>query len=56
MNGNNPSVIDVELLNPYQGIYAVGAARHYIARVVCPKQDSEVQMQIKEFYSKDSPY
>eukprot|EP00753_Platysulcus_tardus_P021700 PLAT9093.1.p1 GENE.PLAT9093.1~~PLAT9093.1.p1 ORF type:complete len:506 (-),score=129.46 PLAT9093.1:40-1557(-) len=31
--GNNAAVMDVELLNPYQGISAVGAARHYIARV-----------------------
>jgi len=33
MTGNNAAVSDVELLNPYQGIYAVGAHRHYIARV-----------------------
>jgi hypothetical protein len=33
MTGNNPSVQDVELLNSYNGISAVGAARHYIARV-----------------------
>jgi len=33
MTGNNPAVIDVELLNVYQGISAVGAHRHYIARV-----------------------
>lgn len=33
MSGNNPAVVDVELLNVYQGIHAVGAHRHYIARV-----------------------
>jgi len=33
MSGNNPAVIDVELLNSYQGVHAVGAHRHYIARV-----------------------
>eukprot|EP00698_Gefionella_okellyi_P012294 TRINITY_DN3303_c0_g1_i2.p2 TRINITY_DN3303_c0_g1~~TRINITY_DN3303_c0_g1_i2.p2 ORF type:complete len:168 (-),score=23.65 TRINITY_DN3303_c0_g1_i2:1112-1615(-) len=33
MSGNNPAVYDVELLNPYQGISAVAAHRHYIARV-----------------------
>lgn len=33
MTGNNPAVMDVELLNSYNGIRAVGAARHYIARV-----------------------
>jgi hypothetical protein len=30
---NNPAVLDVELLNSFNGISAVGAARHYIARV-----------------------
>ena len=33
LTGNNPAVEDVELLNPFNGISAVGAARHYIARV-----------------------
>lgn len=33
MSGNNPAVMDVELLNPYLGISAVAAHRHYIARV-----------------------
>jgi len=33
MTGNNPAVMDVECLNCYQAIRAVGAARHYIARV-----------------------
>lgn len=33
MAGNNPSVQDVELLNSYNGIQAIGAHRHYIARV-----------------------
>jgi hypothetical protein len=33
MVGNNVAVQDVELLNPYNGISAVGAHRHYIARV-----------------------
>lgn len=33
MSGNNAAVQDVELLNPWNGISAVGAARHYIARV-----------------------
>jgi len=33
MSGNNPAIIDVELLNPYQGISAVSAARHYISRI-----------------------
>jgi len=31
--GNNPSFIDSEMLNPYQGIYSVGNQRHYIARI-----------------------
>jgi len=31
--GNNAAVEDVELLNPWNGISAVKAARHYIARV-----------------------
>lgn len=30
---NNAAVLDVELLNAWNGIQAVGAARHYIARV-----------------------
>ena len=33
MNGNNAAVTDVELLNPFNGISAVQAHRHYIARV-----------------------
>eukprot|EP01121_Diplochlamys_sp_Union-15-3_P012592 TRINITY_DN3790_c0_g1_i1.p1 TRINITY_DN3790_c0_g1~~TRINITY_DN3790_c0_g1_i1.p1 ORF type:complete len:272 (-),score=43.57 TRINITY_DN3790_c0_g1_i1:231-1046(-) len=33
MTGNNPAVIDVECLNCWNAIRAVGAARHYIARV-----------------------
>jgi hypothetical protein len=33
MIGNNPSVQDVEILNPYQGILANGANRHNIQRV-----------------------
>jgi hypothetical protein len=33
LNGNNNAVEDVELLNVWNGISAVGAARHYIARV-----------------------
>jgi hypothetical protein len=33
LSGNNPAVIDVELLNSWNGISAVGAPRHYIARV-----------------------
>jgi len=33
MTGDNPAVIDVELLNPYQAIMANGAGRHYISRV-----------------------
>jgi len=33
MVGNNPAVTDVELLNSWNGISAVGAHRHYIARV-----------------------
>ena len=33
LQGNNPAVEDVELLNCWNGISAVGAARHYIARV-----------------------
>jgi hypothetical protein len=33
MSGNNPAVTDIELLNPYQGIQAISAHRHYIARV-----------------------
>ena len=34
MSGNNPAVVDVELLNSFNGISAVGAHRHYIARVL----------------------
>jgi len=33
LNGDNTAVTDVELLNSYQGIKAVNAARHYIARI-----------------------
>jgi len=33
MSGNNPAFYDSELLNPYQGVYASGAHRHYIARI-----------------------
>jgi len=33
MSGNNVAVQDVELLNSYNGISAVGAHRHYISRV-----------------------
>eukprot|EP01113_Clastostelium_recurvatum_P019306 TRINITY_DN2276_c0_g1_i1.p1 TRINITY_DN2276_c0_g1~~TRINITY_DN2276_c0_g1_i1.p1 ORF type:complete len:475 (+),score=62.44 TRINITY_DN2276_c0_g1_i1:183-1427(+) len=33
MYEDNPALYDTELVNPYQAIYAVGAARHYIARV-----------------------
>jgi len=33
MGGNNSAVIDVELLNPYKGISAVGAHRHLIRNV-----------------------
>lgn len=33
MRGDNAAVLDCELLNPYQAISAVGAARHYIARI-----------------------
>jgi hypothetical protein len=33
MSGNNNAVVDVELLNVWNGIQAVGAARHYISRV-----------------------
>jgi hypothetical protein len=33
MQGSNPAVIDVELLNPYQGINTFGAARHNIRNV-----------------------
>lgn len=33
MTGNNAAVTDVELLNSFNGIYAVEAHRHYIARV-----------------------
>ena len=33
MTGNNAAVTDVELLNSYNGIQAVQAHRHYIARV-----------------------
>eukprot|EP01147_Barroeca_monosierra_P010097 gene10097-2265_t len=31
--GNNAAITDVELLNPWNGISAVGAHRHYIARI-----------------------
>jgi hypothetical protein len=33
LSGNNCAVADVELLNSWNGISAVGSARHYIARV-----------------------
>jgi hypothetical protein len=33
MRGNNPAVLDVELLNPYNGIDAVGAHRHLIRNI-----------------------
>ena len=33
LSGNDAAVIDVELLNAYQGVKAVGAARHYLARI-----------------------
>ena len=33
MKGSNPAVMDVELLNAWNGIQAVQAPRHYIARV-----------------------
>ena len=33
MNQANSAVFDVELLNSWYGIYAVGAARHFISRV-----------------------
>jgi len=33
MTGTNPAIIDVECLNCYNAIRAVGAPRHYIARV-----------------------
>ncbi len=33
MKGTNAAVLDVELLNPYQGINAAGAARHMIRNV-----------------------
>lgn len=33
MRGKNPSVLDVELVNPYNGIDATGNERHFIARV-----------------------
>jgi len=33
MTGNNPAVVDVELLNPFNAIYAVQASRHYLARI-----------------------
>lgn len=33
MSGNNPAVTDLECLNCWNAIYAVGAARHYIARI-----------------------
>ena len=33
MVGNNPAVVDVELLNVWNGIRAVQSQRHYIARV-----------------------
>ena len=33
MQGSNPAVLDVELLNPYQGINTSGAARHNIRNV-----------------------
>ena len=33
MTGNNPAVTDLECLNCWNAIRAVGAARHYIARI-----------------------
>jgi hypothetical protein len=48
MSGFNPAVVDVELLNPYQGIYAVGAGRHYIARVVCNISEKREKKMLKK--------
>ena len=33
MSGNNPAITDVECLNCWNAVYAVGAGRHYIARI-----------------------
>ena len=33
MTGNNPAVTDLECLNCWNGVRAIGAGRHYIARV-----------------------
>ena len=33
MTDNNPAVTDLECLNCWNAIQAVGAARHYIARI-----------------------
>ena len=33
MSGNNPAVTDLECLNCWNAIKAVGAARHYLARI-----------------------
>ena len=33
MTGNNAALTDVELLNPWNGIAAIGAHRHNIARI-----------------------
>ena len=33
MRGANPAVTDTECLNCWNAVYAVGAGRHYIARI-----------------------
>lgn len=33
LTGNNAAITDIELLNSYNGVSAVHAARHYIARI-----------------------
>jgi hypothetical protein len=48
MSGNNAAVQDVELLNPWNGISAVGAARHYIARV--QGQPANIGIYVDETY------
>eukprot|EP00759_Apiculatamorpha_spiralis_P053476 PhF_6_TR6212/c0_g1_i1/m.9357 len=48
MTGNNAAFTDSELLNSYNGIYAVGSARHYIARI--QGQPTNIGIYVDETY------
>ena len=52
MTGNNPAVTDVECLNCWNAVYAVGAGRHYIARVQGqPLNTVSIEVLTSELYS-----